>query len=170
MPGEDFFGNFMKGVDGLIKARNHIGAANDNRELSQAEREAQAAMHNLHMYFGRLSFWLTEASDETRRRLARGEEAPIIKTSDKVLLVDHDGVQIVDVQTEEAIVNRLETEETLQEPEPSPEPIQDEPKSEEPVTEETPDPKPKPTQEKPKSTRSKSKSTRNKPKSAKKEE
>lgn len=170
MPGEDFFGNFMKGVDGLIKARNHISVASDNRDLSQAEREAQAAMHNLHMYFGRLSFWLTEASDETRRRLARGEEAPIIKASDKVLIIDHDGVQAVDVQTEETIVNRLETEEILQEPEPAPEPTQNEPKSEEPVTEEAPAPKPKPTQKQPKSTRSKSKSTRNNSKSTKKEE
>lgn len=153
MPGEDFFGNFMKGVDGLIKARNHIGAANDNRDLSQAEREAQVAMHNLHMYFGRLSFWLTEASDETRRRLARGEEAPVIKASDKVLVVNHDGVKEIPKDTEKA-----------------PEPTQNEPKSEEPVTEVASAPKPKSTQNKPKSTRSKSKSTQKKPKSTEKEE
>lgn len=170
MPGEDFFGNFMKGVDGLIKARNHIGAANDNRDLSQAEREAQAAMHNLHMYFGRLSFWLTEASDETRRRLARGEEAPVIKASDKVLVIDHDGVQAVDVQPEEAIVNHFETEEIPKDAEKTPEPTQNEPKTEEPVTEVAPAPKPESTQNKPKSTRRKSKSTHKKPKSTKKAE
>lgn len=153
MPGEDFFGNFMKGVDGLIKARNHIGAAEDNNDLSRAEREAQTAMHNLHMYFGRLSFWLTEASDEARRRLARDEEAPVIKASDKVLVIDHDGVQTVDVQTEEAIVNHLEAEEKPQEPEPVPEPTQNEPKSEESVTEKAPTSKRKLTQKKPKSTK-----------------
>ena len=148
MPGEDFFGNFMKGVDGLIKARNHIGVAEDNNDLSRAEREAQTAMHNLHMYFGRLSFWLTDASDETRRRLARGEEAPVIKDSDKVLVIDHDGVQTVDVQPDVAIVNHFETEETLQGHEPAPEPTQKEPKS----------------------PRKKSKSTHKKPKSTKKAE
>lgn len=140
MPGEDYFGNFMKGVDGLIKARNHIGLASDNSALSQAEREAQVAMRNLHMYFGRLSFWLTEMSNEAHRRLAAGETPAIIDPVDKVLVIDSDGVQEGEVENS-AIVS---------------EPTQDQPESEELVTEKVP--------------ASKRKSPRKKPKSAKKGE
>lgn len=70
---EDYFGNFHRAVEELVTARERIVNATDYKSLSTFEREAQTAMRNLMMYYNRLSFWLSYASDHARRRIATGE-------------------------------------------------------------------------------------------------